>query len=154
MQIVIRVILLSCFPFLISAFVTGCNSPAIDLSIERQALLDADAAWATAASTSDMENLWSFWSENAKMLMSADFTLKGHEEIKQFTIKVRQDPNFSINWTASGADVSPDGQMGYTYGIGEMTRTGEDGKVTTLKQPYLTVWKKQSDGSWKGVIEK
>ncbi|HEY7170475.1 MAG TPA: hypothetical protein VH417_06475 [Vicinamibacterales bacterium] len=35
-----------------------------------------------------------------------------------------------------------------------MTRTrGADGKVTERQTQYITVWKKQNDGSWKVIFD-
>lgn len=55
-----------------------------------------------------------------------------------------QQPGFAVTWTAAKADVS--GDVGYTTGAYEMSMAGakETGK-------YVTVWKRQDDGSWKVV---
>lgn len=129
-------------------------SPKVDLENERIKLLQADKEWSDAANSNDMERLWSFWLEDSKMLLSANKTLNGLSQIKEFTTQVRTDPNFEISWEAQGADISASGEMGYTYGVGKVTRTGENGEPITITNPYLVVWKKQPDGQWKGVIEK
>jgi ketosteroid isomerase-like protein len=51
-----------------------------------------------------------------------------------------------LQWTASKADVGTGGDLGYTNGTYEITMNG-----VTDKGKYVTVWKKQSDGSWKAV---
>lgn len=133
-------------------FVTNC-APTVDLETERTNLLQADKEWSEAARTNDMERLWSFWTDDAKILQSADLTITGINQIKQFTSQVRSDPNFEISWEPQGADISTSGKMGYSYGIGKITRTGKNGELITMSNPYLIVWKKQSDGNWKCVIE-
>jgi len=137
---------------LLIMFFSNCSST-FDLKTEQANLLQADREWSEAARTNDMERLWSFWTDDAKILLSADKTLSGLEEIKQFTTNVRTDPNFELKWEAKGADISESGKMGYTYGIGKVTRTGEDGKSISIESPYLIVWEKQPNGSWKCVIE-
>ena len=117
-------------------------------------LLQRDRQCANAAATSNMEVLWGCWTDDAVMLMSTEFQVEGKEEIKAFTLRSREDPNFRINWTAIGAEVSPHGDMGYTYGNGTVSRTGKNGQVITVTQPYLSVWKKEKAGEWKIVIEK
>lgn len=139
--------------FLIINFVNFSCTQAIDLEKEKAALIQADKEWEAAARTNDMEKLWSFWDDKAVMLMSVDFTLKGKTSIKDFTTKVRKDPNFKIGWELKGAEVSPSAEMGYTYGVGTVTRTAENGEVMTNSKPYLVVWKKDAAGEWKGVIE-
>jgi ketosteroid isomerase-like protein len=120
---------------------------------EQEKLINADKAWSLAAKTNDMEKLWSFWEDEATILMSTDMTIKGIDQIKQFTTQARKDPNFEISWEVLGAEVSENADMGYTYGIGRVQRTNSTGELITMTKPYLTVWKKQSDGTWKCKIE-
>ena len=126
----------------------------IDTQIEKEGLMNADKAWSLAAETNDMEKLWSFWEDEAIMLMSSDMTLKGIDQYKKFTTQVRQDPNFRISWEVQGAEVSEKADMGYTFGIGTVQRTSSTGELISTTQPYLIVWRKQPDGSWKCIIEK
>ncbi|MGB5355390.1 MAG: DUF4440 domain-containing protein [Eudoraea sp.] len=121
--------------------------------IEQEMLIRADKAWSHAAKTNDMEKLWSFWEDEAIILMSVDVTLKGIDQIKRFTTQARTDPNFEISWEVQGAEVSEKGEMGYTYGIGKVQRTNEAGELIITTKPYLTVWKKLTDGTWKCKIE-
>ena len=116
-------------------------------------LIKADKAWSHAAKTNDMEKLWSYWEEDGIILMSANMTIKGMDQIREFTTKARTDPNFEISWEVQGVEVSEEGDMGYTFGVGKVQRTSDTGKPISSTKPYLAVWKKQSDGSWKCVIE-
>lgn len=143
-------IYLIALPLIIS--ISNC-SPTFDLEAEKAKLLQADKEWSEAARTNDMERLWSFWTDDAKILLSTDKTISGLEQIKQFTTKARTDPNFEISWEVQGADISKSGKMGYTYGIGKVTRTGDNGEPFSMENPYLIVWEKQAGGRWKCVIE-
>jgi len=138
--------------FLLSIFISAC-SDTVDLETERAKLLQLDREWSEAARTNNMERLWRFWTDDAKILLSADKTISGLDQIKQFTTKARTDPNFEISWEVQGVDISKSGEMGYTFGIGKVTRTGENDELITVANPYLIVWEKQSDGNWKCVIE-
>jgi ketosteroid isomerase-like protein len=133
-------------------FIANC-SPTFDLESEQAKLIQADKEWSEAARTNNMERLWSFWTDDAKILLSADKTISGLEEIKQFTTKARTDPNFVLSWEVQGAEISKSGKMGYTYGIGKVTRTGESGELVSDENPYLIVWEKQLNGNWKCIIE-
>ena len=55
-------------------------------------------------------------------------------------------PGFSLTWIAEKAEVSNSGDLGYSTG----TYTATFGE-TTDKGKYVTIWRKQSDGSWKVV---
>ena len=52
-------------------------------------------------------------------------------------------PGFSLQWTPAKAEVSESGDLGRTSGTYESTMGG-----VTDRGKYLTVWKKQADGSW------
>ena len=100
-----------------------------------------------------MEKLWSFWEDNAIILMSADMTIEGIDQIKRFTTQTSTDPDFEISWEVQGAEVSEKADMGYTSRIAKVQRTSSTGKLISTTNPHLTVWKKQSDGTWKCLIE-
>ena len=139
---------------LLLLFVTlVAKGQSIDTKIDQEELIKADKAWSHAAKTNDMEKLWSFWDDEAIMLISEDMILKGIDQYKKFTTQVRADPNFEISWEVQGAEVSEKADMGYTFGIGKVQRTTSTGEIITTTHPYLIVWKKQSDGTWKCIIE-
>ncbi|MDB6094375.1 MAG: hypothetical protein JWM32_1937 [Verrucomicrobia bacterium] len=62
-------------------------------------------------------------------------------------------PGATLKWSASFTDVSDDGTLGYNYGRFESRRTAADGKATVHTGWFLTIWKRQPDGSWKYVMD-
>jgi ketosteroid isomerase-like protein len=118
----------------------------------RQTLLIVDRDWATAAKANDMETIWSYWTEDAMLLISPQITIKGKDQIKNFTTQSRKDPNFQISWETRGAKVYPSADMGYTYGVATRTITGDSGQLITESKSYLRVWERTSKGTWKCVI--
>ena len=62
-------------------------------------------------------------------------------------------PGVKLTWAASFTDVSDDGTLGYNYGRYESRRPGSDGKEAVRGGWFLTIWKKQSDGSWRYVMD-
>jgi ketosteroid isomerase-like protein len=58
-------------------------------------------------------------------------------------------PGVSLTWSAMYTDVSDDGTLGYNYGRYEFHAPGPDGKERTGGGFFLTIWKRQSDGSWR-----
>jgi ketosteroid isomerase-like protein len=129
------------------------NGQTANIKSEQEELIKTDKAWSLAASTNDMEKLWSFWEDDARILMSSDRTVKGIDQINRFTTEARKDPNFEISWEVQGAEVSENADMGYTFGIGKVVRSDSKGNPVTNTKPYLTVWRKQNDGTWKCIIE-
>jgi len=62
-------------------------------------------------------------------------------------------PGVSITWSASFTDVSDDGTLGYNYGRFELKAPGPDGKEIVRGGWFLTIWKRQPDGSWRYVMD-
>jgi len=62
-------------------------------------------------------------------------------------------PNIQLTWAPIKVDVSADGTLGYTWGRYDFTSKGKDGKVDSSTGIYLTIWKRQPDGSWKFVYD-
>ena len=62
-------------------------------------------------------------------------------------------PDIQLVWSPIKVDVSADGTLGYTWGRYDFTSKAKDGKVETSTGIYLTLWKRQADGSWKFVYD-
>lgn len=62
-------------------------------------------------------------------------------------------PGVSLTWSAFFTDVSDDGTLGYNYGRFESRRTGQDGREIARGGWFLSIWKRQPDGSWKYVMD-
>src|SRR5437764_14297369 len=58
-----------------------------------------------------------------------------------------------LSWELIFADVSLAGDMGYTTGPYEFRPNGAGDKPTAFGQ-YFTIWKKQTDGSWKVALDR
>ena len=58
-----------------------------------------------------------------------------------------------LSWEPIFADVSRGGDLGYTTGPWEFRPNGPDDQPVAFGQ-YFTIWKKQSDGLWKAVLDR
>jgi len=54
-------------------------------------------------------------------------------------------------WHATGAEAAKSGDLGYSTGKFDLSYTDPSGKQISDHGKYVTVWKKQKDGSWKVV---
>ena len=62
-------------------------------------------------------------------------------------------PGVTLTWSAMFTDVSDDGTLGYNYGRYEYRGPGADGQERISTGFFLTIWKRQPDGSWKYVTD-
>ncbi|MDD2763058.1 MAG: nuclear transport factor 2 family protein [Opitutaceae bacterium] len=64
-----------------------------------------------------------------------------------------EQPGVSVTWSALFTDVSDDGTLGYNWGRYEWRIPGADGRTIVRTGYFLTIWKRQSDGSWRYVMD-
>jgi ketosteroid isomerase-like protein len=55
-----------------------------------------------------------------------------------------------MTWEPKGANVALSGEMGYTYGVYSVKPNDKD---TVLYGTYVSIWKQQTDGKWKFVLQ-
>ena len=129
-------------------------APGVDLDAERAALLQADKDWAAAAiEANDIDRIVSFWTDDAQVYAPGDPILDGKEAIRAMVAGSMEIPGFSIQWEPVEVVIAPGGEMGYTTGKTTFTAPGDDGQLVTSHARYLTVWRKESDGQWRCVVD-
>lgn len=62
-------------------------------------------------------------------------------------------PGVTLKWSAYYTDVSDDGTLGYNYGRYESRAPGPDGTERVGGGWFLSIWKRQPDGSWRYVMD-
>lgn len=60
---------------------------------------------------------------------------------------------YQLTWTPTDAVMGPSGDMGYTWGHYEGHSKDANGNTVTTSGRYMTVWRKEKDGSWKVVLD-
>jgi ketosteroid isomerase-like protein len=60
---------------------------------------------------------------------------------------------YQLTWTPTDAQMGPSGDMGYTWGHFEGHSKDAAGNPILTTGRYLTIWRKQPDGSWKVVLD-
>jgi ketosteroid isomerase-like protein len=61
--------------------------------------------------------------------------------------------NYQLTWTPTDAMMGPSGDMGYTWGHYEGHSKDANGNPITTTGRYITMWRKEADGSWKVVLD-
>ena len=119
-----------------------------------QAIKDIEAAWQKDAATKDADKWASYFAEDGSGLYPGAATLNGKAAIKAAMAPMLADPNFSLTFSSTRTIASKGGDMVYSEGTYTMTATNpKTKKPMTDKGKYLTVYTKQSDGSWKAAAD-
>lgn len=135
------------------ATISGCATTSNTAS-DWNDLLESDQQWAAAAESGDIQTLQAFWADDAVNLFPGAPVARGKQQILELVRRNRQTPGFSLRWTPEEGEVAESGDLGYTWGSFEMTRTDpETGSPVIKRGHYTCVWSKQDDGQWQCVLE-
>lgn len=62
-------------------------------------------------------------------------------------------PDLRLSWTPEEAMAAASGDLGFTWGRWILHGKNKDGSPREVHGKYVTIWKKQTDGSWKFVLD-
>jgi ketosteroid isomerase-like protein len=116
-------------------------------------ILRLDAEWSEAARVRDVDRVVSFWADDATVFPPASPPVVGKSAIREFVAKNFQTPGFSISWKTTRVVVSRSGEFAYATGTNRVTFSGSEGKQVTVDGKAVTVWRKETGGAWKCVID-
>jgi ketosteroid isomerase-like protein len=113
-------------------------------------LLQTDRDFQRATEMKRADGMVPYWADNA--VVPQNPPLAGKQAILANYRKEFADPNFSLIWTPKKAEVFAGEKLGYTVGSYVVKFKDKSGQQMEQDGTYITVWKKQDDGSWQ-VIE-
>jgi len=111
----------------------------------------ADAGWAAAAAAKDLDTSVDVCGPDAAILVPDAPAAVGKDAIRKWFQEIYATPNFKLAWHATKTEAASSGDMGYSTGVYDLSYTDASGKQVSDHGKYVTVWKKQPDGSWKVV---
>jgi ketosteroid isomerase-like protein len=79
--------------------------------------------------------------------------LKGKKAIRQMVEESYKIPGFRISWQPQSVEVSENGDMAYLIEDAQISFTDSTGKTITQNNKAVSIWRKQTDGSWKNVVD-
>lgn len=127
----------------------GAQAPA-QADRVRTALMDADRAFNQAMAERNLGRFLSFVAEDASFESAAG---RGRDAVAKAWQAFFAPDGPAISWAPTRADVLVGGDVGYTVGSWERRSRGADGRPVATHGEYLTVWRKQMDGSWQAVFD-
>jgi len=60
---------------------------------------------------------------------------------------------YQLTWTPTDGMMGPSGDMGYTWGHYEGHSKDANGNPVTTSGRYMTIWRREQDGTWKVVLD-
>ncbi len=62
----------------------------------------------------------------------------------------QNDTDYTLTWEPRNGTVARSGELGYTYGIYALRPSQKD---TVIYGTYVSIWRKERDGTWKYVLD-
>lgn len=112
-----------------------------------QQLIDADKAFNAMAQREGMGKAFIAYSaDDPTMIRPGNMPILGRSELLDVFSRV---PGSPLSWEPLKAEISESQDFGYTFG---RYRVSEGGAIRN-HGVYVTIWRKQTDGTWKFVLD-
>ena len=128
---------------------TGCSDMCDNA--DKSVLIEADRAFSKMSADKGLYEAFDFYmDDNATMYREGQNPFTGRESIRPILSK---NPNATLTWEPTSAEIAASGDLGYTLGRWEYTIKDSTGEESKSFGYYVSIWKKQDDGNWKWVFD-
>lgn len=119
---------------------------------ERAAVLATDSLFSIlSAEKGTGQAFLGYMDENGSLYPAGENIITGRESIKKHFED--EPPDTRLTWRPLNAEVAISGELGYTSGTYEYRYLDNNGHPVYRYGKYVTIWKKQPDGSWKFILD-
>ncbi len=136
-----------------STLLVGCSEPVVDRDAEAQGLMQLSREWSTMVGAGDFEAAIDVWADDALMLPPDFPVLSGKSAISEYVAGTASIPGFKISWEPDSAHISKSGDMAYLIERNVIEMDGENGEKIVTHGKVVTVWRRDSQGRWKNVVD-
>jgi ketosteroid isomerase-like protein len=114
-------------------------------------LFELEAKFARETAQGGGKAFASWFAEDATTLSNGQAPVHGRDAIAKNATWQAKD--YQLTWTPTDAVMSLSGDMGYTWGHYEGHSRDADGNAKVTMGRYLTIWRKERDGTWKVLLD-
>lgn len=139
----------------ICCLVAACRSkPAATLTEEQHQslkveMMQADRAFSALSEQKGLRTAFmEYIDSNGVLLRPGTIPLAAGDAMDFITQS--NDTGFIMTWEPRDAGLASSGDLGYTYGVYSLRPSQTD---TVIYGSYVSIWKKQSGGKWKFVLQ-
>src|SRR5438477_514548 len=127
-------------------------APSTALTESRRAIDKGNAQWIEAWDKADASLLARLFAEDGILLGRNGKIFKGPQQIFERQKSVMEGAGKGVKVTVTTVDIWLDEETAYETGKYSYNYQ-EKGKPLTEEGRYVTIWKRQSDGSWKIIVD-
>jgi conserved hypothetical protein len=148
-----KVAALACLAGMAMLF-SGCKEAPDTHDADVQAIKSLEATWNQDYATKNADKLAAYYADDAVLMAPGMDAAAGKDAIHKVLSQMAADPAMSLKFQASVVDAAKSGDLAYSQGSYTMTMTDPASKaVINDHGNYVTVYRKQADGSWKVVSD-
>ncbi len=134
-------------------FLAGCKQQA-DTSAISDALKADTTQWNADWAARDAAKIANHYADDAVTMDPDANPSNGRQAAQQDVAAALKDPNFTLTFAADRTDASSSGDMAYVQGHFTVTQTDPATHAKVAQNgSYVTVYRKQADGSWRAVAD-
>ncbi|MEP7236450.1 MAG: hypothetical protein ABI685_01240 [Ferruginibacter sp.] len=112
-------------------------------------LMDTDREFSKMSEEKGMKTAFiEYLDSNGVLLRPNRLPIAGADAI-DFLIQ-QNDTDFTLTWEPRNGAIAKSGELGYTYGVYALRPSKKD---TVIYGTYVSIWKKDRDGTWKYVLD-
>ena len=131
---------------------TSCASSG-DSQSDVAAIRALDAQWSATAAKNDVDGTVAFYADDAVLLPPNAPMASDRKSIRDAWAGMLG-PSTAVSWKVSKAEVAKSGDLGYIYGTySVMIGNSTGGPATRDHGKLVEIWRKQSDGKWKCIVD-
>ena len=143
----------SLFFIIMVMMVASCKTPIKKGSkadaFAKMEMMNTDREFSKMSEEKGMKNAFiQYIDSNGVLLRPNRLPIAGADAI-DYLIQ-QNDTDYTLTWEPSHGTVAQSGELGYTYGIYALRPSKKD---TVIYGTYVSIWKKEKDGTWKYVLD-
>jgi ketosteroid isomerase-like protein len=138
---------------IVSIALSACKENNIDTKTEGEKLMQLSRDWSKSVATDSIEKTLSYWAEDAIVMSPGEPALKGKQAIRGMIEGTSKIQGFKISWEPLSVVVSKSGDMAYMIEQNQITVNDSLGNPITQYNKAVTIWRKESDSSWKNIVD-
>jgi len=141
----------------LAVLVLGCSqrqTPAADTrAADETAIRQADSSWSAVTEAKQLDGHMGYYADDAAVLAPNEPMAAGKDSVRAMMTKMFAMPGFLVKWQSNKVEAARAGDIGYSMGTYELSMNDPKGKPMSDHGKYVTIWKKQADGTWKVAVD-
>jgi ketosteroid isomerase-like protein len=132
--------------------ISAC-SPQRHAAADPEELKKADLAFAKATAERGLDGFTAYLAGDAMTIRADVPVVKGAKALADRWAPLLRDPSQSITWQPLEARISQSGDLGFTVGTYQITKSEGQARSLVRSGKYVTIWRRQPSGEWKVAFD-